>query len=707
MNRGSEPSTLDTRAPRMVHGTSASGLTALVLAAWVTLAGCAGNGADTAKGAADADGDGFDGFQAGGSDCDDNNAAVNPVAAEICDGIDNDCDFSVDESDAEDAATFFADADDDGFGADRYPRLACAAPIGFVDVGGDCNDRDPFVHPGAAEVCDAVDSDCDGDFEDAESRSTFWTDDDADGYGNPDLIVEACVQPEGTATNGTDCDDGDGSSNPGAVETWYDGVDQACDGGDDYDADGDGEQATAFGGTDCNDTDDDVNAAAIEVCNGVDDNCDGLTDPGTAVDATVYYRDVDRDGYGLEDQPISACNRPTGYALLVGDCDDNNSAARPNATETWYDGVDQDCDGESDYDADMDGFDALELGGLDCDDTDAAVGRAESWWPDPDGDGYGDRSEDVTLECDGLGPSGSVDNGGDCDESDVTINIGGEEIVYDGIDQNCDGADRTDADRDGFASVDEGGTDCDDDDPRVHPYAWEVPGNSIDDDCDGDTDGDDTDTATALTLGDDDFVAIAFTDHTFRFCGLNRTTAYVSSNGRITFGTGSIRSTPSASAHGLDDAIAGYWTDLDPRAGGTISWMELDDAVLVRFEDVPRFGTTDGVSFTIAMLADGTATVDVDAAPAAVALTGWSCGTGRTTSLDLSVEMDTYPDSAAGLGQGTEGAVYELWDGVSTLTDVEGLALRFCATTGTDADNDGWSDNCGDPDDTAVTITPR
>merc|ERR1711965_999719 len=76
---------------------------------------------------------------------------------------------------------------------------------GFISTE-DCNDLDAQVYPGAEEVCDGIDNNCDGQF-DEEVTTTFYADSDADGYGNPDISTEACEQPSGYVPQGTDCDD--------------------------------------------------------------------------------------------------------------------------------------------------------------------------------------------------------------------------------------------------------------------------------------------------------------------------------------------------------------------------------------------------------------------------------------------------------------------------------------------------------------------
>ena len=185
---------------------------------------------------ADGDGDGFDSVDWGGDDCDDGDAAINPDAAELCDGVDNNCDGATDGPDAADAGDWFADDDGDGFGDAGEVLTACEVPPGYVDIDGDCDDGDAAINPDAAEVCDGIDNDCDGLIDDDDpdvdlSTGTDWyVDGDGDGFGDPGVpAVLTCAAPPGSYTaDGTDCDDGDAAINPGAVDVC-DGIDNDCD----------------------------------------------------------------------------------------------------------------------------------------------------------------------------------------------------------------------------------------------------------------------------------------------------------------------------------------------------------------------------------------------------------------------------------------------------------------------------------------------
>lgn len=163
------------------------------------------------------------------------------------------------------------------------------------------------------------------------------------------------------------------------------------------DADADGHAQAE----DCDDTDAAVFPGATEVCNGVDDDCDQLTDE-EAVDASPWYRDADLDGYGNPADLVLACQQPQGYTQDDTDCDDLHDQVHPGADEVPYDDLDNDCQGGDLTDVDGDTHAATQVGGDDCDDLDAEVypGAAETW-----GNGATDN------DCDGDYGAATLDYG--------------------------------------------------------------------------------------------------------------------------------------------------------------------------------------------------------------------------------------------------------------------------------------------------------
>jgi hypothetical protein len=430
---------------------------------------------------ADADGDGFgdagsmseacsqpSGTVADDDDCDDADDAINPDADEVCDGADNDCDGDVDEDDAIDATTWYADADGDGYGDATSPTTSCTLPTGHVLDATDCDDADASAWPGADEVCDGDDEDCDGvaDEDDAIDASTWYADGDGDGFGDAASSAVACYAPSGHVAAGTDCDDTDASVSPVATELCN-GVDDDCDGAvdedsaadaatwyADMDADGYGDAASSSvacsapsghvaDGSDCDDGDAAIHPGATEACNGYDDDCDGLVDDDDRpVTGTVtFYADADGDGYGSASYTTTACTAPSGYGADSSDCDDSDAGVNPGATEACN-GYDDDCDGDVDE------------------------GVLGLWYLDYDGDGYGDAST-ATEAC--SAPSGYyVSDDTDCDDGDA-MTYPGATPGCDGGDYDCDGLVDNDADGDGYADAACGGDDCDDSDAAVLP----------------------------------------------------------------------------------------------------------------------------------------------------------------------------------------------------------------------------------------------
>ena len=236
----------------------------------------------------DVDGDTWDAEEAGGLDCDDSDAQVNPWIDEVCNEIDDDCDGLVDgdDPDTEGTSTWYADQDEDGWGDSGGEVTACSEPSGYVDDDGDCDDTDAEINPDATEVCNDVDDDCDGQVDGQDSSlvgATTWYDDlDGDGWGDSTTAIERCREQQGSVEQAGDCDDTDAQITPDATE----------------------------------------------ICNDLDDDCDGLMDgqDDSLEGVSVWYRDVDGDGYGDPGTSRESCSQPTGYVDNGDDCDDGDAS---------------------------------------------------------------------------------------------------------------------------------------------------------------------------------------------------------------------------------------------------------------------------------------------------------------------------------------------------------------------------------------------
>jgi Putative metal-binding motif/FG-GAP-like repeat len=474
---------------------------------------------DGSVGRADADADGW----AACEECDDGEAAVHPGAPEICNLIDDDCDLLVDDADPEldpsSASAWYPDLDADGYGDPDNAALACVAPPGYLTDDSDCDDSASAVNPSADEVCNGLDDDCDSlvdgadDSMDASSGSTWYTDMDADGYGDDDSAFLSCETPTGAVSVGGDCLDTDDRYHPGAPETdCADPNDYNCDGSTGAsDVDGDGYAACE----ECDDSSATIHPDAQEICDSLDNDCDALVDDAdSSVDTTTgstFYDDDDADGYGDPLDSFMACEAPAGASADNTDCDDTSASISPADAEVC-DGLDNDCDSL-----------------IDDEDSSLSLSSTSSWYTDADADTYGDPGA-LVQACEG--PAGTVANDEDCDDSDATISPADPEIC-DERDNDCDGLYDDDdasldtstasswyADADGdlygdestlilacdqpASTVTEGG-DCADDDATIHPAAQEVC-DSLDNDCDGlvDDADDSVDTSSGSTFYDDD-----------------------------------------------------------------------------------------------------------------------------------------------------------------------------------------------------------
>ncbi len=440
---------------------------------WLLVLLCAcGGGSSKPSTVEDADGDGV----SLPYDCDDEDERVSPDLEEVCDGLDNDCDFEVDE-DASDGWLWYVDADGDGYGLDDYGRLDCAPREDEVGLPGDCDDQDEDISPLAEERCDDVDNDCDGEVDEASAQDAraWYPDEDGDGVGADVEAWYACEAPESYVDETGDCDDGDAEISPLEHERC-DGLDGDCDGVvdddaqnaprwfDDHDGDGYGRAGTVVASCeqpegyvdnadDCDDQAPESYPGAQEICDEEDNDCDGVDDD-EALDVSTWYADVDGDGYAGADEALTmqSCAAPDGFYADPVDCDDAAPGVSPVAQEICGSGVDEDCDGA------LDPCQVIAL--LRGEAEDDLLGYALSAAGDADGDGL----DDLFVGAYGAGRGGAGELYlllGPMDDESSTADVAATWTGAKGDGAGAALADGADLDGDGAADLLVGGPESD------------------------------------------------------------------------------------------------------------------------------------------------------------------------------------------------------------------------------------------------------
>ncbi len=245
----------------------------------------------------DNDNDGFYSYE----DCDDNNPNIYPNAPEVCNGIDDNCDGNIDEGLP--IYTYYLDNDNDSFGDINSPLDTCllTPPNNYVDNSDDCNDNDANIHPNASEICNGIDDNCDGTIDEGLPIYTYYLDNDNDSFGDINFPLDTCllVPPNNYVDNSNDCNDNDANIHPNMNE----------------------------------------------LCDDIDNNCDGNIDEGLPI--YTYYLDNDNDGFGYIGSFIESCDPtpPNNYVDNSDDCNDFDLNINPDIIEIADNGIDEDCTG--------------------------------------------------------------------------------------------------------------------------------------------------------------------------------------------------------------------------------------------------------------------------------------------------------------------------------------------------------------------------
>ncbi len=254
-------------------------------------------------------------------DCNDNNPNIRPTATEICNSLDDNCNFQVDENNVCASTPYYCDMDIDTYFSTTYSGLCtglnCVPQECRSQQGTDCKDNNVSINPGRPELCNNIDDNCNNiiDENNACSGNPYYCDSDNDGVYSSipsgTCIGNNCLPIACTNNPGQDCNDNIREIKPGNTEQ--------CNGIDDN----------------CN-FQVDENVQEAEICDNRDNNCNGLID------------DVPPQSCGNTYPQAGVCLEFRAYCVSgIMTCDTRNYE---QTTETFCDNLDNDCDGATDED---------------------------------------------------------------------------------------------------------------------------------------------------------------------------------------------------------------------------------------------------------------------------------------------------------------------------------------------------------------------
>ncbi len=389
------------------------------------------------------------------TDCNDANAAIYPGKAELCNLIDDDCDLLIDENAG---IIYFADNDHDNYGNVLSFVVSCTMPNGYTTNSTDCNDNNAAINPGAAEICNSVDDNCNILVDDGAAGTTYYLDADSDGFGNPAVSVTTCnTPPIGFVANGSDCNDLNSLINPLAADI--------CDGTD----------------NNCNSITDD-NAIGVTISlSGPATGCKSepvtLTATGTNIESYKWYKGTNPNSvagqtnstYTLtyDNTTVKAVVSNSFGCTATSEVVTLTSLQNPSATISVLNGGNLNlCDGAvtlstsggenyarqwyrndiaiagatntTHIPSTAGNYSLMVTNNAGCSKTSSVVTVTGlvTYYTDADADGFGSSSDPGTTYCEP--PQGAVTNNGDCNDANNSIYPGAIDLC-DGWDNNCNG----------------------------------------------------------------------------------------------------------------------------------------------------------------------------------------------------------------------------------------------------------------------------